>query len=327
MLKILTHYAHGTYQSSLSQIPGVKYYHVIDEECALFQKSECPQTFWADRIPLPRNIFPIKATDVDPSKYHAILTHWHPFIEPFHLIWQNLPIIFTEHTWPYLNMPSEVLKWKAIREKYCKHTVFITPSSREAWGESNNSKTSHIYHSIDIDTFPQKIDYSGKQIMTTTNEFISRDWACGFSLWVKTLGIPNQTYFDDIALYGYGNSNIGKKFAKESRTREEILNLLTKAGVYFNPSIMSPIPMSLLEAAAVGTPIVSTEYCEPGKIFKNNVHGIFSNDPIELRKGIKFILDNPEVAKKMANEAKKIVLNLFKPIIFQKEWKKLFKSI
>jgi hypothetical protein len=232
----------------------------------------------------------------------------------------------TEHTWPFKNFPGEVNKWKNMRHKHLKHTVFITPSSQKAWDAERDDQSSYIYHSIDVSAFPQKTDYSSKAIMTTTNEMITRDWACGFSLWANVLGIPNKAYFDDVSLYGYGNNNIGKT-SKGSRTREEILNLLVNAGMYFNPSIMSPIPMSLLEAAAVGTPIVSTTYCEPGNIFKNNVHGIFSNNPIELREGMEYILEEPDDAKQMADNARKVVVDLFSPTRFIAEWENIFKKV
>lgn len=85
--------------------------------------------------------------------------------------------------------------------------------------------------------------------------------------------------------------------------------------------------MSLLEAAAVGTPIVSTVYCEPGNIFENGVHGIFSNDLIELRNGIQYILDNPADAKRMADNARKVVIELFNSAQFIKAWSETFKKV
>jgi len=324
-IKVLTHFAHGVYQTELSKVSGVDYYHVVDNDAIKFRADAKPPRFWGDD-PCPKNIHKIFITDVDPNDFDLILVHWHPFIDQFKTIWPTLPLIFLEHTWPYLNLNSEIYRWKKIRADYCDHTVFITPSSKIAWNENNNPKTSYIYHSIDIDSFSKKESFNSSQIMTTTNEFISRDWACGFSLWSQVLGIPGKAYFNDISLYGYGNSNIGK-VAKGPKSREDILALLRTAGVYFNPSIMSPIPMSLLEATAVGTPIVSTAYCEPGTIFKNKEHGIISNDPVELRKGIQFILANPDIAKFMSAKAQNVVKDLFAPSVFQKEWLKLFQTI
>ena len=90
---------------------------------------------------------------------------------------------------------------------------------------------------------------------------------------------------------------------------------------------MSPIPMSVLEAVATRTPIVSTEYCEVGSIFKNDEHGIISNDPGKLRKGIQHVLDDPVDAERMANNAREVVINLFDPLKFVKEWEKVFRKV
>ncbi|MEA1980643.1 MAG: glycosyltransferase, partial [candidate division Zixibacteria bacterium] len=68
-------------------------------------------------------------------------------------------------------------------------------------------------------------------------------------------------------------------------------------------------------------------YCEPGNIFENNVHGIFSNDPVELRKGIQYILDNPDEAKRMADNAREVVKELFNPTQFTEAWEKVFKTV
>lgn len=324
--KILTHFAHGVYQTELSKVPNTEYYHVVADEGGKFEPSKAPKGFWGKNEPLPRNISMIREKDVDSVDFDIILVHWHPFIDQFKQFWPELPMIFLEHTWPYKNMQSEVLHWKNIRQQYCDHTVFITPSSRDAWGATNSPQASYIYHSIDTENFPKKTNYTGKQVMTTTNEFISRDWACGFSLWANVLGVPIKPYFDNIALYGYGNDNIGK-VAKGPRLREEILDLLCNAGLYFNPSIMSPVPMSLLEAVAVGTPIVSTSHCEAGTIFMNGEHGIISNDPVELREGIRRILEDSEIAKEMANNARQVVKDKFNPDRFRKEWSDLFERL
>jgi len=329
MIKILTHFAHATYQTALSKIPNTEFYHIIDPEGDVFEEYERPKGVWEKDIQPPPNIFPVLAKDVNPTDYDLLLIHWHPFIIPFCTRWDTLPSIMIEHTWPYQNDPGEINNWKNIRHNYIDHTVFITPASQKAWNALNLSDTSFIYHSIDLDLalFPRKVDYnSSKIIMTTTNEFISRNWACGFTLWTKVLGLPINPYFKDIQLFGYGNNNIGE-VAKGPRTMEQIYNALVDAGVYFNPSIMSPIPMSLLEAVAVGTPIVSTAYCEVGNLFKDGVHGIISNDPVKLREGIKYILNNPSKAEEMAKAARKVVVKVFNPERFQDEWKKVFANV
>ena len=324
-VRILTHFAHSSYQTVLAQIPDTEFYHVTDL-AGVWSEDERPKAVWPGSDRQPANVFGIEAKDVNPKDFDLILLHWHPFITTFSKRWPTLPTVMIEHTWPYMNYAGQVNQWKNVRHQHINHTVFITPTSQKAWDAERDEQSFYIYHSIDVSAFPQKTDYSSKSIMTTTNEMITRDWACGFSLWANVLGVPNKAYFEDIALYGYGNDNIGK-VSKGARPREEVLDLLVNAGVYFNPSIMSPIPMSLLEAVAVGTPIVSTAYCEPGNIFENNVHGIFSNDPVELRSGIQYMLDNPDDAKRMADNARKVVVKLFNPTQFIEAWSKVFKKI
>lgn len=331
MIKVLTHFAHESYQSALSEIPGVEYYHVVDS-FERWPQNKKPKSSWPAHEERPVNVFEIEACDVNVQDFDLVLLHWHPFIETFGELWgKDLPVIMTEHTWPYKNLLGEVNHWKNVRHKYVDYTVYITSSSKEAWGEKNNGETAtYIYHSIDIDKFPKK-DFTNacsNAIMTTTNEFISRDWACGFSTWANVLGTGNKPYFpkEQIHLFGYGNDAM-KPYAKGRRTRDEVLLLLTEAGVYFNPSQMSPIPMSLLEAAAVGTPIVSTATCEIERIFKNNVHGIISNDIIELRNGIKELLNNSEHAKEMSENAREVVKELFEPEKFQRAWTTVFRNV
>lgn len=328
MIKILTHFAHSSYQQSLAEIPDVEFYHVVDPT-GIWPQNKEPKCVWPADAPKPANIRGINAADVNPSEFDLLLIHWHPFIETFGELWgKHLPTIFCEHTWPFQNMAGEVNHWKNVRHEYIDHTVYITESSKEAWAEKNNRQTaSVIYHAIDIDKFPQK-DYTADSIntiMTTTNEFISRDWACGFTVWANVLGITGKPYFpkDLIQLFGYGNDAI-KPYARGVRDRDTILKLLTQAAVYFNPSQMSPIPMSLLEAIAVGTPIVSTAKCEIGKLFKNNEDGIISNEPAALREGIKYLLMNPDRAEEMAKNAQNKIKTHFSPQLFNENWLRVF---
>jgi len=209
-MKILTHFAHATYQTALAQIPNTEFYHVMDDEGVYFDEDQRAKQVWEKNAEPPQNIKMIEAKDVNPKEFNLMFLHWHPLIEPWCKQWPTLPVVFLEHTWPYMNRAGQVNYWKNVRYQHINHTVFITPASRKAWDAEKDEQSSHIYHSFDVSAFPQKIDYSSKAIMTTTNEMITRDWACGFSLWANVLGVPNKAYFNDIALYGYGNDNIGK---------------------------------------------------------------------------------------------------------------------
>ena len=107
---------------------------------------------------------------------------------------------------------------------------------------------------------------------------------------------------------------------------DEAVKTLRTVGLFFNPATASPIPMSLMEAMAIGVPIVTTAYYEAGLIMKNMVHGIVSNDLHELQKGIQFMLDNPIEAIVMGQNAKILVRETFPMSVFIDKWTKVLKG-
>jgi len=283
MLKILSKFFHGTYQDNLARIPNIKYYHIVDKD----------NEVWDKQTPKPSNVFEIsqdKALDKQ-SDFDLMLIGRHPeIIFSYEAGFQKIPRIFIEQTWPYNNW--NINTWKENREKFIDFTVFITESSLKAWGMKEDEKNSVIHHAINVSEFPNYIG-GEKSIITVCNEFPGRDWCCGYLLWVNsTRGLK------DVCVYGRGNENIGE-VAKGMMPNNEIRNLLSKIGVYFNPATASPIPMSLLEAMAVGAPVVSTDCCEMHLLLKDNVNALTANDACTLRNKIIEMLENPEKAKKI----------------------------
>jgi len=309
MIKILSYFAHSIYQNNLSKIPNTEFYHIVDENFS---------QVWDDQVLKPGNVFEIsKKEALDRQKeFDLLLLHRHPTIlssyeEGFRLI----PRVFVEHTHPFNDY--NITTWKENRSKYIDHTVFITKSNLQAWGMQEDEKNSVIYHAIDLKEFPEYIG-GEKFVMTTCNEFPGRDWCCGYLLWSKsTWGIL------DVRVYGYGNRNIGEA-DKGKMPNNEIIKLLIKCGVYFNPTLASPIPMALLEALACGTPVVSTHNCEMKHILQDNVNSFVANDAPTLRKKIIEMLENPERAKKIGLRGKEVVKNTFPPEKFIYKWKKIF---
>lgn len=309
-MKILSTFAHASYQRVLALIPGATFYHV---ENGLELKSAWPEEN------KPDNVFEIQESEVNPKDFDVLIMHRHEQLQKFEK-W-NIKKIFVEHTGPY-PYGEQAEFWKPRRKKWCNFTVFITHTSRTAWHFDTEKDCTVIRHGIDVNSYPKYSNTSENYVQTTVNEFLSRDWATGYQLWQQVIW-P----FNDVRVYGYGNDNLGKKYSKGSVSHNEILNLLTKAGVYLNPSLVSPVPMSLLEALAVGTPCVSTAYYEPGIVMKNLEHGRVTNDPVELRKGIKFMLENREEAIKMGEKGKEMVRELFSIEDFILNWRTVLENI
>lgn len=311
MLKILSKYFHGTYQSSLAQIPNTQYFHIVDKD----------NEVWDKQTLKPLNIFAISEDEALDKQYEfdLFIIGRHPeIIHSYNAGFHGVPRIFLEQTWPFNNWNIE--HWKENREKYVDHTVFITKSSLKAWDMREDEKNSIIHHAINISEFPNYIG-GEKSIITVCNEFPGRDWCCGYLLWYNsTFGLK------DVRVYGRGNKNIGEA-DKGAMSNNEIKKLLLKAGTYFNPSLASPIPLSTLEAMAVGTPLISTNTCELKNILQDGVNSLVANDAPTLRKKLIWILENPEKAKKLGQRGRKTVKDLFQPGKFIFKWQKVFEKV
>jgi len=308
MIKILSKFFHSTYQNNLAKISNTEYYHIVDKD----------NSVWDNQILKPSNVFEISLEEaLDKQKnFDLLLIGRHPeILLSYELGFRDLPIIFLEQTWPY-NFQN-IDYWKEQRNKYIDHTVFITKSNLQAWGMQEDIKNSVIRHSIDVKEFPEYIG-GEKSILTVCNEFPGRDWCCGYLLWSKsTWGLK------DVRVYGRGNRNIGEA-DKGKVPNNEIKNLLTRCGIYLNPSLASPIPMALLEAMAVGAPVVSTFNCEIKYILQDGINAFVANDAPTLRKKIITMLEDPERAKRIGQKGRETVKDLFTPERFIYKWQQVF---
>jgi len=311
-IKVLSHVAHGTYQTNLSKIPGVKFFHMVNGRNL--------KNVWEDKhSQRPDNVFEV---DEDYAKdhlkeYDVLLLHAHQFLEKYK-DWK-IRKVFVEHTAPwYSHHPSIYAK---IRKETVNFTVFITESNMRAWGMRQNDRNGMIRHAINVNEYPNYSDVSDDSIVTLTNAFIQRDVATGFSLWSKVVW-----KFPNAVVYGFDNSNLGPQRDKGFLSFDRAVKKLSTAGVFFNPATASPIPMSLMEAMAVGVPVVTTAFYEAGLIMQNGKHGIVSNNVRELQEGIKFMLKNRDVAKEMGQNAKRLVEETFPMETFITKWKKVFEG-
>lgn len=225
----------------------------------------------------------------------------------------QVPILCLEHTLPLENWPESQLQ--QFQNIYGDVNVFITEYSKRKW--NINAPSEVIYHSIDTELFkPAEHPFREKVVLTVAHDFIKRDYALNYSGWKRiTEGFQTKVIGDTPGV------------SKQSDSVEDLVKEYQNALIYINPSTLSPVPTSLLEAMSCGCAIVTTATCEIPKIIEHGVNGFMSNDENELRGYIEKLVADPQLAFKMGEAARETIKEKFSEERFVKQWNTVFDKV
>lgn len=225
----------------------------------------------------------------------------------------QIPTIEIQHCLPPEAAPPSFIQ--EMRAKTTNKKVFITDYSRTRWGY-NKDDAIVIRHAIDPDVF--YVDRSNQQnyILTVANEYKDRDYFLGYSLYEKIVkGLPAK--------------NIGNcpGLSEAAKNVEELVQGYQNACLFLNTSLISPVPMSLLEAAACGCAIVTTATAEIPFFFTHGENALMSNDVNELRKYCIELMNNEQERIRLGDNARKMVLEKCSLERYTTEWNNLFNEV
>lgn len=111
--------------------------------------------------------------------------------------------------------------------------------------------------------------------------------------------------------------------------RRDIPDILSCIDIFVMPSIAEGLPNALLEAMAMGKPIVATEVGGIPEVMKNGVNGLLvpPRDPIALATAMKGLIGNDRLAAQMGYAARDLVLDKFSMRAITQKWQTLYLSI
>ena len=298
---ILTFNTHERYQSQLAKT-GHNFYAFSHEN---------GKDWFTGHAPLPDNYYILPKNATYPAINFDFILSQSKFGQ-YQLSSQinrsiNIPMISLEHTLPLKSWPNEQLEqFKSMRGDV---NVFITNYSKQEWGMEGEV----VYHSIDTDLFKPSDEKREPVIFTVAHDFINRDYALNYHGWKRiTEGLATKVVGETEGL------------SKQSESVEALVKDYQSSLIYINPSVLSPVPTSLLEAMSCGCAIVTTETCEIPNIIEHGVNGFMSNDEVELRGYCEQLLADTELAKKMGLAARETIKNKFSEERFVKEWNTIF---
>ena len=99
------------------------------------------------------------------------------------------------------------------------------------------------------------------------------------------------------------------KYIKWLGHRSDVVELLTQSDIMCLPSYYREgVPRSLIEASAIGRPIVTTDSvgCRDTVVDGVNGYLVPVHSPEKIAEALKKLIDNPELRKKMGEESRKI---------------------
>lgn len=111
--------------------------------------------------------------------------------------------------------------------------------------------------------------------------------------------------------------------------RRDIPEILASINIFVMPSIAEGFPNALLEAMAMGKPIVTTEVGGIPEIVKNGFNGLLvpPRDTVSLSKAIKELISNDRLAAKLGQAARDLVHDNLSIKAIAQKWQSLYLSI
>jgi glycosyltransferase involved in cell wall biosynthesis len=111
--------------------------------------------------------------------------------------------------------------------------------------------------------------------------------------------------------------------------RRDIPEILASIDIFVMPSTAEGLPNSLLEAMAMGKPVVATEVGGIPELIKNGRSGLLvpPKNPEALATAIRDLISNDQLAAKMGQAARNFVMNNHSIVKIAQKWQTLYLSI
>ncbi len=225
-----------------------------------------------------------------------------------------VPVIVLEHTLPTPQTIDEQ-HIEQMRSMIGNVNIFISEFSANAWHINGDSHV--LYHGVDCETFKPTSVEKQDHILTVANDFKKRDFCLNYSGWERiTQGMKTKLIGEENGPNSIVCDNV------DDLTRE-----YNSCQIYLNTTTLSPIPMSLLEAMACGCAVVSTATCMIPEVIQNGINGYISNDEEELKSFIKNLQESEELRKKIGENARTTIQNMFSEEDFIHNWNSVFDKV
>ena len=224
----------------------------------------------------------------------------------------GIPLLHLEHCLPPPNWGPGM--FQQYRSMGASQHVFISEMSRKAWGYEGEALV--VRHGVDTEQFHPDERERQQIVLSVANDFVNRNWALGFTMWQNVVaGLPAKVVGDTPGL------------SLPAMNTHELINEYNVASIFLNTSLISPIPLSLLEAGAMECGIVSTNTCMIPEIFTHGHDALLCANERELREAVEQLLMNPMEARRLGKNARETIRAKCGLERYVADWNRVFNEV
>jgi hypothetical protein len=321
-LNILTWHTHGSYLYYLSHVPHE--FHVL-------AKAGRPPGYGGRCGPFPfgPNVHDLPAETAREREFDCILFqedhHWEK--DQYELLTpaqRALPRVYLEHDPPGIALPAGGPHGPhAARQAWPTDTrhliddpgvllVHVTPFNALMW-DSGRTPTRVIEHGVAI---PEGVRYGGERErgLVITNHLARRGRRMGADLYAAMRAeVP-------LDLLGMGSAEIDGPAALGEIDHPELPAFAARYRFLFSPVRYSSLSLSTIEAMMAGMPVVALATTEMATVIENGVSGFASTDTRALLPAMRMLLQDPGLARRMGEQAKRSATDRFSIARFSADW-------
>jgi len=309
-LRILTWHIHGSYLNTLAR---------VDADWYLPVKPCRPEGYGGrgSTFDLPSYVHEVPAEQVRDLKLDLVIyqSPKNYFEDQFDILsaeQRRLPKIYLEHNTP---KPGAVDTRHPIDDPDVL-LVHVTHYNRLMW-DNGRTPTLVIEHSVAIDP---TITYSGQieRGITVINGMQKRPRIAGYDIFLRAQqAIP----LDAVGMETEAFGGLGDVPYRDLHRRVAEYRFL------FSPIRYTSLPLAVIEAMSIGMPVVALATTELPTVIENGETGYVSCDVDQLINAMRFLLANPEEARRLGANARAVANERFGLERFIRDWNDAFKLV
>ena len=302
-LRILTWHVHGSYLLYLSRIP---------HEIVVPAKPGRPHRYGGltDNFTWPANLREVPADEVRDLELDAILfqtrANWD--VDQFEILSEaqrRLPRLYLEHD-PPREHPTDTRHWVDDPEVLLVH---VTHFNDLMW-DSGRTPTRVVEHGVVV---TDEIEWTGDlpRAVTVINDLATRGRRLGRDVFERVrAAVP-------VDLIGIDGPVLG---GREPLPLADMPPFLARYRCFFNPIRYTSLGLAVLEAMAVGLPIVGLATTEMARAVENGVNGWIDTDVKAVERHLRRLLTDRDEAAELSRGARRIARERFGIERFARDW-------